>query len=387
MTTLLTAVNKKDYNTLKSFLFNHHRNDFIIRYPYSIYDIYQNSEKAMELLKLAINSQNFDIVRILVNTYRYPISDYINILKDSIQTGNVEVFKLVLTGPLTSYIPEYNNYEVGLNLLKSAIENRNLKIVKILLGYHLDYEQSDYISILEAAIRSGDLEIFKFLFNNYHGSFLREHQNSQLNVSLIKTAINENQLPILQYLMDTGRFNPTGVFQFAITRDKVESMKYLLTSYNIIPTLNDMLLALKFGNLNAFKYLLNLPNYKNIDLTPILIKSIENYSKNDNKKTQYFIDHEDNYLEIIELLLQHPKVKPITINPKAMIKHPKLLREFLLQPMYFNKYRRSKHLQDIYTQAVETIPIEMEEALLDTQPGTLKDLVRHQIIRRNLDNF
>lgn len=90
-------------------------------------------------------------------------------------------------------------------------------------------------------------------------------------------------------------------------------------------------------------------------------------------------------LKILRFLIQQPEVR--TIDVIRFFRHPSFLHEFMLEPHFFFKYRNFEPLRCLYQQALKYIPVGMEDILLDTQPGTLKDLARRRVIRLNLDGL
>lgn len=226
-----------------------------------------------------------------------------------------------------------------------------------------------------------NVDEFKFLFN--HPKAITARQNLNIN-EMLEAIIFGNKLPIIQYLLDTILIEADDIIYLSIDIGNLEILKYLLTRFR--PTIQHLRDAVKMLRFEILQYLLTFPEFKNYDPTE-LIKLIIIHLPRDEKLR---IESLQILRYLLKYLYQHPHLRKsdlIKFNPETisiLIKYPEILKEFMLYPPFFNKFRNLKELEIYYTQALNGIPSELEEALMDTQPGTLKDTVRYQVLERNL---
>lgn len=281
------------------------------------------------------------------------------------------------------------NLESKIKALDIAIEQENTDVITFIMEL-LRIPSGSILNLLNTAIHQNKFDSFLTIFNNPQAQFLADHANGPLNGKIIEEALKYGRLLIVQYLMTTGRFNIVPVFQIAAKFGHTNILRHLLT-LQVTPDLQSMINAVKGGHWEAFQFLLGQPFYKNQDLTPVLKQVLESYigssivSENDSEERKFFNAKKNNFIKIIHTLLQRPDIQYLDIDPEILKLYPELLREFLLRPDYFKKYRNNPNLKENYDQALTSIPSQLEEALLDTQPGTLKDLIRHRVILHNLD--
>jgi ankyrin repeat protein len=186
-------------------------------------------------LEAAIVGNSSEVIR-LVNSNKIIKSDELNILKFITAYGNMEAFELILSKgfdvntedafgyTLLNIAVRHGNLEIvkylvdrgvdvneiyndGETPLTKAIENSHINVAKFLIEkgakMHTRYsanekEQNAGPDILEIASGNGDVDMVKWIIANKYPL------NEELAYFAMLSAVKNNQLKVLQYLIDNG---------------------------------------------------------------------------------------------------------------------------------------------------------------------------------------
>jgi len=206
---------------------------FLTTYPQ--FDMNFNSSIA---LRIAIENNLIYSIRILLFFGAIPIvplivvgENKVEILKDLLESG----------ADITSdYLP----------LLETALNLGYKEISMILLSYSQNYLSSTSNNLILPAIRMGDIEILKLLFEG--GLTIDPNSNEPLKVAFEA----RNSVELVSFLLDHGANPSLSTLSSAIETNSKELVRKLINEFKLPVTRTDIQTAIEVGDLEILSLLL-----------------------------------------------------------------------------------------------------------------------------------
>ncbi|XP_057318733.1 ankyrin-1-like [Microplitis mediator] len=258
-----------------------------------------NSKNGENVLKVAVEKNNFELMRLLVDAGADVNSAAI--LEQAIKNNNYEIVKyLISNGAEINNAYEYRKW--GITPLEHAVQRGYKKIVELLIEYKADVNRISFFSFtcLSIAIENDNFEIFKLLLDA--GADIRP---SHITRAPIYTAVDKNNYEITKHLINHGAdvntcFDNKTLLYRAVENENERIVELLINNKaNVNQTIvicyssnSALYKAVEISNLNILKILVKAPSIDvNLSLDfhePLLHQAIR----------------QNNY-EIIKCLIEH----------------------------------------------------------------------------------
>ena len=272
---LMKAIKLSDNNIIKYLIDNggniKANNNYILKYccKYNKCDLfnyfnYYDIDDYLNMMIIAVDNNNIDILKLLINNSNnkinnYEIIDYYLLLNKAIKYNNINIIKILI-----EYIDINSENAIQL-LFELVYNNKNIEIIKLILEKGIIITNI-YKNLLFNSIKNNNIELFDYLFLKY-GDF-----NSY---NIILFLINNNKKDILEYILNkkiTIIDEENLILITTIRYLNLDIIKLLYKyKYKIHNNNNNniLLIAFKLNNLEIFKYLIDV-----IGLNPYEIKSL-----------------------------------------------------------------------------------------------------------------
>ena len=250
-----------------------------------------------KILKLAHYYNNYDIINIIISNPQYNTLINKNILLlYAIQINNIDIVKELLQQGVDPSIDD--NYAIHI-----AIKNGYTEMVQLLLKDPRIDPNVHHNYIIRIAVAGGYIEIVKLLLKD------QRINPGDANNYAIRIASEKGYTEIVKLLLQDPRVNPSNDNNYAIRiaaeKGYIEIVKSLLKDSRVDPSdhHNDAIrCAVKNGHTEIVQLLLQDKRVNPSDVNNYAIR----------KAT------ENGYTEIVQLLLQDPRVDPSTHNNYAI---------------------------------------------------------------------